>query len=894
MDKKGTAVPPTHQTFDPNAYQFDTPMMQQFLELKRQYPDCILFFRLGDFYEMFLEDATVGADVLGITLTSRSRGKDGRVPMAGVPYHAVDSYLPKLVKAGYKVAICEQLTAPNGPDLVERGVVRIVTPGTLSDEKALDQKEPNFVCTFTVSPKSQPTEFGLALADLTTGQLLVTQQPTTSDLSAIWHHLTVLNPKECLLSPDLYDQPELLEKLVKFNITTFCHQSWQLQAKNAEPYLKKHLQTKSLQPFNLADKPLAQESAKVLLEYLRHTQQHDVSHMVKIEVLTNQDCLQLDAATISNLEILETIHQHQRQGSLLHLLDQTKTAMGGRLLRSWVLRPLQDLSEINHRQQIVSELVENDTFRAEVRSLLSKISDLDRLTSRLNVGLGTPRDLAQLRKSLQEVLQLHQAVTQQSGHVASVFSNLSTKPLKKIWSTLETKVVEDPPFDPRQGGIFLKGADPQLDSLLKTVDTSQEFLLNLEQRLKQETGISTLKVGYNKVFGFYIETSKAHHNAIPAHFHRKQTLVNAERYITEELKEHEDHILSAEAEQHSLELKLFLELVQNITAQTPLLQQTATQVATIDALASLAEVAVRYNYTKPQLHDGYQLQITAGRHPVVEQYVSRHSFVPNDILLDEKNQVAIITGPNMAGKSVLMRQVAIITLLAHLGSFVPASAAKIPVTDQIFVRSGAADNIAAGHSTFMVEMVETATILRQATNQSLIIMDEIGRGTSTYDGISIAWAVAQYLVEHPETKPKTLFATHYHELQQLTNHYPQQITNFHLAVTKHRGQLEFLYTVAEGGADHSFGLEVAKLAGLPPAVVTTAAEMLTTLFEQHSASHILPTHFDSKTSQSYLDTTTLQLAQDLFDIDINLLTPIDALTRLHELQKKYQKQLKYK
>lgn len=794
---------------------FSTPMMQQYLQLKRQHADCVLWFRLGDFYEMFLEDAELGANVLGITLTSRARGKDGRIPMAGVPYHAAESYIHKLIKAGHKVAICEQVSQPNGRTLVDRQVVRIVTPGTVLQENSLDSKRNNFVMSLVVIKQ----QLGIALADVSTGEFRAGSVSISAEdvVATVKDVLGQFQPQEIILPASLLEESRWQNLLAKLDLPFSKPEAWPTWLKDSQ--LQRRTKPRHKTQFN----NVALSAAQALLGYLDHTQQVTVRHLRPLEPLLPNTFLQLDTSTIANLELLEPLAAQQSAGSLIKIIDQTLTPMGGRLLKQWVLKPLLDQAAIETRQSGVAELHSQRSLRHQVQTHLKKIPDLERLLARLSVGLGNPRDILNIALALQQV-QVLQEMLDSTSLAELVFSSSS---LQNFSQTVVQQLQEQPPIDPKSGGIFAVGFNAELDQLRQVRSGSKEIIARIEAQERARTGISSLKVKYNQVFGFYIEISKANLAAVPDDYFRKQTLVNAERFITPELKEQEEIVLAAEEKITTLEYELFLQLTNQVLQHTTTLQDIAQRIAQLDCLQSLAEVAEQRNYTRPVLTTTGELHLTDSRHPVVECLLEDHDFVPNSVELNQSNpQVMLLTGPNMAGKSVLMRQVALNAILAQMGSFIPASTAQIGIVDRIFVRSGAADMITAGLSTFMVEMVETAYILQHATPASLIIMDEIGRGTSTFDGISLAWAIAEHLVQHSSTGPKTLFATHYHELQELAERYPSRIQNFHMAITEHRQQPVFLYTLTPGGASHSYGLAVAALAGLPKTVIQRASQLL--------------------------------------------------------------------
>jgi DNA mismatch repair protein MutS len=853
--------------------EFSTPMMQQYLELKKQYQDCLLFFRLGDFYELFLDDAKVGAEVLDIVLTSRSRGKDGRIPMAGVPYHAVDGYLAKLIKAGHKVAICEQVTQPDGRGLVERQVVRIVTPGTVLDDKTLNAKDHNYLLSLSLSKK----QVGLAAVDITTGDFQSNEFTLTSLSSVaqiVGELVTQLNVSECILSPTEYHQPELLKLLTSFKrVNVFPFHNWETVTRSAADKVKKGFRVKALHPLGLEGKTEALKATAALLGYIQHTQKTPATHLQTIRPLLAHDYLHMDRSTITNLELLQTLRESSAQGSLIEVLDQTLTAMGGRMLKQWILKPLVNLKQIDQRLATVAFLVKETVLRRQLRNQLKLINDIERVTSRLSLNQGNPRDLKAIELSLASMVGIRNQLPSALPQLLTSLKKKLPSDLEKIITTIHQTLTDDPPFDPRQGDLVQAGVNADLDQLRQTIGASKQWMAELETAERERTGISTLKIKFNQVFGFYIEVSKANLSLVPPEYLRKQTLVNAERFITPELKHHEDIVLTAEEKSNQIEYEMFLKLVANVLQDVKTLQHAAEAIAELDCLVSLAEAAVANHYVQPTLTSNGELKIKAGRHPVVEKLIEAHAFVPNDVELNQReSQLLLLTGPNMAGKSVLMRQVALITLMAHMGSFVPAKAATISLTDQIFVRSGASDMITAGLSTFMVEMVETAYILHHATDKSLIVMDEIGRGTSTYDGISIAWAVAEDVVKKP-LGPKTLFATHYHELQALADQHPQKIKNVHMAITNHEGKPVFLYKLSQGGASHSFGVAVAGLAGVPQSVIKKAEEMLLELEKQHQ-----PVNQGTSTS------TNSTLHKKLQHLSIENLTPLEALNVLAELK----------
>lgn len=861
---------------------FTTPMMLQFQQLKEAYPDCLLFFRLGDFYELFLDDAYVGAKILGITLTQRPKGRDGHIPMAGVPYHAVDMYLAKLIKAGYKVAICEQISLPQSKGIVERQVVRIVTPGTLTDEKALEKKENNFLVTLAFHKKL----VGLAAVDLSTGEFLATEFSESGWQKKLNDELSKLRPTECILSEDAYRRGDVLQTLgVHAGLNIYFFPLWENFAHKAEHVLKKHFGIQSLTSLSVDGKPAALQASAALLGYLSETQKDRLSHISQIKLLEETEYVQLDRSTITNLEIFRTLRDQDTRGSLICTLDQTSTGMGGRLLRQWILKPLTQLTQIRERQAVVRYCIEHQLQAESVKQSFETLIDIERLMVRLSLHRGTPRDLVSLKLTLKNLFDLSLEPTPRLEYLAR-FRNLSrSEESKELYQYLSERIFDEPPIEVKSGGIIKPTVSPQLDALRSDVSYNDSWLQAFEKREREQTGISSLKVRFNSVFGFYIEVSNANKALVPSHYIRKQTLVNGERFITDELKEQEDKILTASEKSNQLEYELWLETVEKVLEFLPFLQKLSESIAQIDCLLSFATVALSGNYCCPVMHEGPELRILGGRHPVVEKILPVGEFVPNDCFLDNTHhQLLLITGPNMAGKSVYLRQTALIVLLAQIGSFVPAQEAYISVVDKIFVRSGASDAITAGLSTFMVEMVETANILHQATEKSFIIMDEIGRGTSTYDGISIAWAIVEYLVTHAPQGPKTLFTTHYHELQDLEHEFATRVKTSQMAVRQTENGPVFLHALVPGGASHSYGVAVAQLAGLPKQVVSRANEILQRL-EKHHSPAMTGISLESKSKSTVTNDQNKSFTSQLKKIDVNTMTPLEALNMLSAWKK---------
>jgi DNA mismatch repair protein MutS len=891
--------------------QFSTPMMQQYMEIKKAYPDCILLFRLGDFYELFLDDAELGSELLDITLTARPRGKDGKIPMAGVPHHALDSYLPKLTGAGYKVAICEQTNEADGKTLVERDVIRVISPGTVVTDTALKANQHTYVLCASL----QPNHIALGLVDISTGTLKVSEIPLNQaqakqqNIAAILTDvITQYQPKELVIeqqpiSPTI---SAIQNIAARSNIAVFEYANWQQVEEEKNKIITDHFKTKSLAKLSLKDQPYAQTVTAVLLQYLTELQKTNLSHITSIEPLLVPTHMELDRSTIINLELLETLYDGQTSGSLLKTITQTKTSLGSRLLRDWLLHPLCTKTAIMQRHEVVDWYVTNQPTLAKTRDTLRSIKDIERLSSRLSLNQGSPKDLIGLVQSLEGIFDLVALYSNQKDLpklLTELLADAIDPALKKLHTTICAQLQPDPPFDPKQGNLILSGIDSEIDTLRETINSNRQWLAEFEQQEKERTKITSLKVRFNKVFGFYIEISKSYLHLVPDNYMRRQTLVNAERFITPEMKQREDVILSAEEIIHAREYQLYLELVNQVVQTLKPLQKAATAIASIDCLQSFAELALQKNYTRPTITNKRDITLTDSRHPVVEAVLeaNQQRFVPNNISLSaDKTQLLMLTGPNMAGKSVLMRQVALTSLLAQIGSFIPASSGTLGVMDRIFVRSGASDMISEGLSTFMVEMTETATILNNASSNSLVIMDEIGRGTSTYDGISIAWAIAEYLVDLGTARPLTLFATHYHELQELAERYPQQIKNAHMAVAKSPIDTQtsnesadttnsspiFLYQLQEGAAEHSFGIDVATLAGVTNIVTKRAQKMLTT-FEKKQ--HVTTNNGKKQPAPASKTTEASPAIQETIKIlesaSLENTTPLQALNLLAELKK---------
>lgn len=878
-----------------------TPLMRQYRKIKSRYPNAILLFRMGDFYETFDEDAHIVSRVLGITLTKRSNGQAADVPLAGFPYHALDNYLPKLVRAGYRVAICEQLEDPKyARKVVKRDVVEVVTPGVSFHEHLLDPKRSNYLAAVVWgTERSERDRIGFAFLDASTGEFSVTEAPVhrLEDL------LQMVQPAEVLIDKQ---QRERLQRLQGLSFVVTLQEDWVFSFDYAYEVLLRHFKTHSLKGFGVDDLRLGLRAAGAALHYLSETQKGRLPHVRRLIRYTPDEYMILDPQTKRNLELVASLQDGTREGSLVQILDETLTPMGGRLLRRWLLRPLKNVSQIEKRLDAIEALVRDRPLRERLREELRQVGDLERLAARVCTGRATPRDLLHLRLTLEQIPPIKQVLAHTVCDTLRRLADqltLCTQVVERIRQTL----VDDPPASLSDGGVIRDGFHPELDELREITRSGKDFIAHLQQKEIERTGILSLKVGFNKVFGYYIEVTNAHRNKIPPHYIRKQTLVNAERYITPELKEYEEKILSAEEKIVSLEAELFNQLRLEVAEATAALQLNASLLAMLDVFGSLAEVADCYNYTRPELHEGTELHIEEGRHPVVERALPPGDpFIPNDIYLDtHAQQILIITGPNMAGKSVVLRQTGLIVLLAQIGSFVPARRARIGIVDRIFTRVGASDNLAAGESTFLVEMNETANILNNATPRSLILLDEVGRGTSTFDGLSIAWALVEYLHETPSVAARTLFATHYHELNELAERFPR-VKNYRVQVEEHDGRVIFLHKLVPGGADHSYGIEVARMAGLPEPVIARAREILRHLEAQHlgveapagdgelrpvrSARRMrIPADTSlfqlSLFAQPEPDRVAEELKKRLRQIDPNRMTPIEALLLLEELKR---------
>ncbi len=873
-----------------------TPMLRQYLEIKEEYPDEILFYRMGDFYEMFFEDAEVASKILGITLTSRNNKADAaRIPMCGIPYHAAQTYLAKLVKAGKRVAICEQTEDPSqAKGIVRREVIRVVTPGVTTDDQILEENENRYVCALSRSLSEPEPQWGFSFLDLSTGEFLTGELEDDSAVpEQLVDHLTRMTPAELLINEAKQADIKPLLEAVTLHLPEICitlRGDDLFHFKEASEDLSDHFKVINLEGFGCGSMNQGIVAAGVLLDYARETQKSDIGHIEKLIPLKGDSVLLIDDASRRNLELTRTIIGNKREGSLLAVLDKTRTPMGGRLLQNYLLQPLQDIEAITERQECVNFFHNNPSSRQQFRDYLDAIYDLERLNSRMVLGQGNGRDAVALRQSLSVLPDIHALLKQCTviglKRISDEFDDLT-----ELADMLERSIGAEPPVTLRDGNLIREGYNEELDELIHLLRDGKALILGLENQEREKTGISKLKIGYNKVFGYYIEVSNAHLEKVPEHYLRKQTLVNAERYITPQLKEFESRVLTAQERRLELEYQLFIEIRTTLAENSSRVLQTAQFLARIDVVTNLAEIARQNHYTRPELTSDGAIQISDGRHPVIERSMASGKFVPNDISLDQnRNQVLVITGPNMAGKSTILRQTALIVLMAQMGSFVPAEKAVISVVDRIFTRVGAMDDLRRGQSTFMVEMNETANILNNATPRSLVILDEIGRGTSTYDGLSIAWAVAEALVEKDGSGVKTLFATHYHELTELAKTH-DRVQNYSVAVKEWNETIIFLYKLIKGGTSRSYGIQVAALAGVPDQVVTRAQEILKRI-DQSDFDHRAVTGNKSSSRGRKEHPSQLQLfaapghplADELRKIDLDDMTPRQALEQLYKLK----------
>jgi DNA mismatch repair protein MutS len=861
-----------------------TPMLRQYLEMKSRHPDALLFFRLGDFYELFFEDAKTAAEVLGITLTSRPKGEE-RIPMCGVPYHAVKGYLARLVDAGYRVAICDQLEEPGpGKAIVRRDVTRVVTPGTVFDEDGREARTAAFLAALVLNADQGGA---LALLEATTGDFRVFVGESDAALA---DELLRAEPRELLLDAETEKSDRI--PWAAFSATRTIRDARELDPRRGFEVLCRHFAVASLDGFGLAGEAKAWGAAAAVLRYVEETQKSAVVHVRQITRYQTSGALLIDAASRRNLDLIRNSADGRRTGSLLHVIDKTATAMGGRLLAQWLLYPLTDAKAIAHRQDGVAELVGSAVLREDLSTTLREVGDLERLVSRLVVGQGNARDIRALGTSLARLPVVRELLAGRES--AALRSGVAELPeLAGLASYLEAALVEDPPASIREGGLFKRGYNAELDELVGLAASGKDSIARMEAEERRRTGIQSLKIRYNRVFGYFIEVTKANLASVPSDYVRKQTTAGGERYITPWLQEYEGKVLTAQERSIALEQKLFEELRERVVDHTALIQQAARAIATLDVLLSLARTAAEYDYRRPLVNSGDLIRIIEGRHPVVERALGREPFVPNDIELDHDHRLIVLTGPNMAGKSTAMRQVALISVLAQMGSFVPAREAVIGISDRLFTRVGAGDDLARGQSTFMVEMSETANILRYATSRSLVLLDEIGRGTSTFDGLAIAWAVAEHI--HDQIRCRTIFATHYHELTQLA-HEKEHVVNMTMAVREWQDRVVFLRKLVPGAASRSYGVQVARLAGVPPAVLDRAREVLINLEKAgvDESGHPVFVRAARKLTRAQLalgfgrvsDSQPVTpppspMLDELAEVDVDALSPMQALQLLH-------------
>ena len=873
-----------------------SPMMAQYMETKKQYHDCILFYRLGDFYEMFFDDALTASKELEITLTGKECGLEERAPMCGVPYHAVDSYLSRLVQKGYKVAIAEQMEDPKlAKGLVKREVIRVVTPGTITSTQALDETKNNYLMGIVYLAD----KMGVSVVDNTTGDFLVTEVSTDR---ALFDEINKFSPAEVICNDAFSMSGISLEDLKdRYHFTVSTLDSHFFQDESCRKLLREHFKVGSLEGLGLGDYDCGVIAAGAVLQYLYETQKSTLDHLTTIVPYATGNYMVLDSSTRRNLELLETMREKQKRGSLLWVLDKTRTAMGARLLRAWIEQPLIRKEEILKRQNAIEELNLNYISREELGEYLNPVYDLERLIGRISYKTANPRDLLAFRNSIAMVPHIKQLLGEFTSDALKELTE-ELDPLEDLNDLISRAIVEEPPITVREGGMIKDGYNEEADRLRHAKTEGKTWLAELEARERDSTGIKNLKVKYNKVFGYYFEVTNSFKDLVPEYFIRKQTLTNAERYTTDELKNLEDVIMGAEDKLFSLEYDLFCEVRDAIAAEVVRIQKTARAIAAVDVFVSLSTVATRNNYVKPQINEKGSIQIKGGRHPVVEKMMWDDMFVSNDTTLDNsKNRISIITGPNMAGKSTYMRQTALIVLMAQIGSFVPADQANIGICDRIFTRVGASDDLASGQSTFMVEMTEVANILRNATRNSLLILDEIGRGTSTFDGLSIAWAVVEHISNTRLLGAKTLFATHYHELTELEG-LMSGVTNYCIAVKEQGDDIVFLRKIVKGGADKSYGIQVAKLAGVPDSVINRAKELVEQLVDSDLAARTreiaegsapaghkpVPKPDDVEMSQLTLFDTVREddIIEELKNLELGNMTPIDALNTLYRMQTK--------
>jgi DNA mismatch repair protein MutS len=868
-----------------------TPLMTQYYKVKKANPDTILLFRVGDFFETFDEDAKIASKVLGITLTKRSNGAAGDVPLAGFPHHAIDTYLPKLVRSGYRVAVCEQMENPKfAKGIVKRDVIEVITPGVAFSDKLLDHKKNNYLMGICIKPSQHSGSdeiAGIAFSDISTGEFYTFEVP----VAILLQQAESISPSEILVQKK--DREKITQLVHKINpsIKITKVDDWVFNLDYAKELLLMQFKTVTLKGFGVEDLYAGIIASGVVLNYLQETQKANLSHINKISAYNHSDFMALDFATKRNLEITFSMQDGGREGSLISILDKTETSMGGRLLKKWISTPLKKLELILKRQESVEELYNAKDVRKKLKETLKEIGDLERLISKVCTGRANPREIISIKTSLRKIPEIKD-ILQRIGTDTLKTLTANLNPLAPIVDKIQGALVDSPPLSIIDGGVIKNDFSAELDDLRDISLHGKDWIAKLQRTERERTNISSLKVSYNRVFGYYIEISNAHKEKVPDYYIRKQTLVNSERYITPDLKSYEEKILNAEEKIYELESQLFNELRLEIASEASKIQENARMIAMLDCFLSFAECAEEFNYIKPELSENSSIEIVEGRHPVVERILPPgEKFTPNDCHLDnEKDQIILLTGPNMSGKSVYLRQIGLIVLLAQIGSFVPAKKARISIVDRIFTRVGASDNITAGESTFLVEMQEAANILNNASNRSLVLLDEIGRGTSTFDGISIAWALTEYLHENPNVAAKTLFATHYHELNEMAEIFPR-IKNYKVEVREYDDKVIFLHKVSSGRADHSYGIQVAQMAGLPKFVTNRAKEILQNLESKELTPY---EERKEKLKKGHVDENQINLFEikddklrdEIKEIKIDSLTPIEALNKLNELKKR--------
>jgi DNA mismatch repair protein MutS len=868
-----------------------TPMMRQYLDIKEQYKDCILFFRLGDFYEMFYDDAELASRELEITLTGKDCGLDKRAPMCGVPFHAADNYVARLINKGYKVAICEQVENPaSAKGLVKRDVIKVVTPGTVTESSMLDEKRNNYL----MSIYKSKFYFGIATVDVSTGEFLSTQISWGNTQAKLLDEIAKFSPSEIVVNGEVQTDDVLVKSINnRFEIYISNFDDKYFESMNASKSLKDKF-GESVAVFK--DYDLSMNASGALIEYLKQTQKVNLDHIQTINIYRIEEYMGIDIAARRNLELTESMRDRSRRGTLIWVLDKTMTSMGGRMIRKWIEQPLINIEDIKLRNEAVSEFKEKFMVRAELRDQLKRVYDIERLIGKVVLGIVNCRDLIALKNSLGQLPYIKMIMEKSESNMNKTnFDDLDV--LEDIYALIDSSISDDPPISLKDGGIIKTGFNEDVDKFRNATNDGKKWILDVESRERKRTGIKNLKVGFNRVFGYYIEVTKSNYEMVPDLYIRKQTLANCERFVTEELKELESTILGAEEKLTALEYELFAEIRNEISKQVNRIKKSANCISEIDVVCSLAEVADRENYCLPQINDEDEIVIEDGRHPVVEKTLGSGSFVPNSTKLNmEENRLAIITGPNMAGKSTYMRQVAIIVLMAQIGSFVPAKTARIGIVDKIFTRVGATDDLASGQSTFMVEMNEVANIINNATSKSLLILDEIGRGTSTFDGLSIAWAVIEFISDKEKIGCRTLFATHYHELTELEGRLTG-VKNYCILVEEKGEDIIFLRKIIRGGADASYGIQVARLAGIPQPVIDRAKDILIELEDSDISKKEIRVRRGSAPIDGQLDISSFNgktkatgdIIDELKEIDISKLTPLDAMNELYELQKKARK-----